>query len=155
MYPSGDVVLRNPITGHRLLRPRRERPRGRRAAENRDELPPSHPSLRKGALGYRHRKLIGALAVWPKQMADDVAACVREVVAIAGGTGTVAERRMAAEQRIAKLLKNEAEKTLSHHGIAQDLRDRLSAALNAEHDHDAREVLDEVIDLLRDKIGLV
>ncbi|MGB8805127.1 MAG: hypothetical protein WCC93_09390 [Chthoniobacterales bacterium] len=88
-------------------------------------------------------------------MADDVAACVREVVAIAGGTGTVAERRMAAEQRIAKLLKNEAEKTLSHHGIAQDLRDRLSAALNAEHDHDAREVLDEVIDLLRDKIGLV
>lgn len=88
-------------------------------------------------------------------MADDVAACVREVVAIAGGTGTVAERRMAAEQRIAKLLKNEAEKTLSHHGIAQDLRDRPSAALNAEHDHDAREVLDEVIDLLRDKIGLV
>jgi hypothetical protein len=41
------------------------------------------------------------------------------------------------------LLKSEAEKTLSHQSIAQDFRDRLGAALNAEHDPDAREVLQD------------
>jgi hypothetical protein len=88
-------------------------------------------------------------------MADKVAACVREVVAIATGEGTVAERRKAAEQRIARLLTREAEKTLSHHSVAQDLRDRFGSALNAEHDDDAREVLHKVIDFLHAKIGLV
>jgi hypothetical protein len=87
-------------------------------------------------------------------MADKVAACVREVVAIASGEGTVAERREAAEQRILGLLKDQAEKTLSHHSVAQDLRDRLGSALNAEHDPDAREVLDKVKDFLRAKFGL-
>ncbi len=38
-------------------------------------------------------------------MADKVAACVREVVAIASGDGAVGDRRKAAEQRVAKLLK--------------------------------------------------
>ena len=38
---SGDALLRNPITGIALLRARRDRPRGRRAAEQRDELAPS------------------------------------------------------------------------------------------------------------------
>jgi hypothetical protein len=85
-------------------------------------------------------------------MADKVAACVREVVAIASGDGAVGDRRKAAEQCVAKLLKSEAEKTLSHHSIAQDFRDRLGAALNAEHDPDAREVLDKIIDSLRAQI---
>jgi hypothetical protein len=53
-----------------------------------------------------------------KSMPDKVAACVREVVAIATGEGTVAERHKAAEQRIAKLLWGEAEKTLRHHSVA-------------------------------------
>jgi hypothetical protein len=83
-----------------------------------------------------------------------VAACVRDVVAIAGGDGPVAERRKAAEQRILKLLKNESEKTLSYHGVAKDLRDRLGVAVNAEHDNDAREVLDKAINFLRAEIGL-
>jgi len=87
-------------------------------------------------------------------MADDVAACVREVLAIANGDGTVPERRHAAEQHVAKLLKGEGEKTLSHDSVAQDLRDRLGDALNAEHDNEAREVLDKIIDFLRAKIGL-
>jgi hypothetical protein len=85
-------------------------------------------------------------------MADKVAACVREVVAIASGEGAVGDRRKAAEQCVAKLLKSEAEKTLSHHSIAQDFRDRLGAALNAEHDADAREVLEKIIESLRAQI---
>ena len=85
-------------------------------------------------------------------MADKVAACVREGVAIASGDGAVTDRRKAAGQRVAKLLKSEAEKTLSHQSIAQDFRDRLGAALNAEHDPGAREVLDNIIDSLRAQI---
>ena len=82
-------------------------------------------------------------------MADKVAACVREVVAIASGDGTLGDRHKAAEQRVARLLNSEAEKTLSHQSIAQDFRDRLDTALNAEHDPDARKVLDKIIDNLR------
>jgi hypothetical protein len=88
-------------------------------------------------------------------MADKLAACVREVVGIANGDGTVAERRKAAEQRVAKLLKDEAEKILSHNSVAQDLRDRFGSALNAEHDPDARKVLEKVIDFLHAKMGFV
>ena len=88
-------------------------------------------------------------------MADKVAACVRDVIAIAGGAGTVEERCGKAEQLIGRLLQDAAVQTGgSSHGAAQDLRDRLGTALNAEHDHGAREVLDKVIDYLREKIGL-
>ncbi len=76
-------------------------------------------------------------------MADKVAACVREVVAIASGGGAVRDRHKAAEQRVAKLLKSE---------VAQDFRDRLGTALNAEHDPDARKVLDKIIDSLHAQI---
>jgi hypothetical protein len=79
---------------------------------------------------------------------DNVAACVREVFAIANGDGSVSQRRKAAEQAIGWLLKGHAESTQN---IARDLHDRLSDALNAEHDHDAREVVGKAIDLLRGK----
>jgi hypothetical protein len=85
-------------------------------------------------------------------MTDKVAACVREVIAIASGDGAVSDRHKAAEQRVARLLKSEDEKTLSHQGIARDFHDRLGVALNAEHDPEAREVLDKVIDSLRAQI---
>jgi hypothetical protein len=88
-------------------------------------------------------------------MADKLAACVRGVVGIANGDGTVAERRKAAEQRIAKLLQDEADVTRGYHRVAMDLRDRFKSALNAEHDHDAREVLAEAIHFLHARIGLV
>ena len=44
----GRSVSDKPDHGHRLLRPRRERPRGCRAAEQRDELAPLyfHPTSR-------------------------------------------------------------------------------------------------------------
>ena len=43
--PSADWLWRKPITGHRrLLRACRERPRGRRAADERDEVAPLHGS---------------------------------------------------------------------------------------------------------------
>jgi hypothetical protein len=87
-------------------------------------------------------------------MVDKVAACVRDVVAIAGGAGTVEERRGNSEQRIARLLQDAVVQTGGYHGVAQDLRDRLGSALNAEHDPGARDVLDKVIDYLREKIGL-
>jgi hypothetical protein len=57
--------------------------------------------------------------------------------------GAVRDRHKAAEQRVAKLLKSE---------VAQDFRDRLGTALNAEHDPDARKVLDKIIDSLRAQI---
>ena len=42
-YGSGDAAVEKPDHRHRrLLRTRRERPRGRRAANKRDELAPPH-----------------------------------------------------------------------------------------------------------------
>ena len=82
-------------------------------------------------------------------MTDHVATCVREVVAIACGDEPVAERRKAAEQEIGWLLKNQAEKRQGD--IAQDLHHRLSTAIKAEHNDEARKVLDHIIAFLQRK----
>src|SRR5262249_12565053 len=62
---------RNPITGILLLRVRRERPRGRRAAEQRDELAPFHcpmppvlPTERIAHPQYGRRMLPCGISIW-------------------------------------------------------------------------------------------
>src|SRR5262249_49988750 len=61
--PVAGVLLRNPITGIAGCCARdRQRPRGRRTAEKRDEFPPPHPGHGDPPIASRHRRSYGTAA---------------------------------------------------------------------------------------------
>jgi hypothetical protein len=75
-HAPGDAPLRNPHRHRRLLRARRQRPRGRRAAHERNELAPIH-SITSSAVTSRDGGTVrpSMRAVWLLMTSSNFADC--------------------------------------------------------------------------------